>query len=399
MHLPPAFEVRLAAYGLTPALDADRREIWALLDPEFDAVMQDHIARVIEYAPTYADNFRKNGAVFLKAYREYTAKLFVRPFDEQWVADAETRAKFEIDHQIDMRSRAVISRSILTAACRTIAQRYRFSGRKVAHLCDVAMRVLLMDVANAIAGHTNLGVSDAKARSDELAAAVENFGRAVSGVRAAVTDAMSSLRETSHRLSSCADAAAIQARAASAAADETATGIGGTATATQELITSIAEIRSLTTKSAEMAHHSVSHAEDTSTTMRSLSEAVSRIGSVAGLISDIAAQTNLLALNATIEAARAGEAGRGFSVVASEVKSLATQTAKATEEIGRQIAFIQEATRGAVEGIDGTGRTVATIAVTAAEVADSVDRQAAATGGIADSANRPRPTPTGSPRL
>lgn len=152
MHLPPAFEVRLAAYGLTPALDADRREIWALLDPEFDAVMQDHIARVIEYAPTYADNFRKNGAVFLKAYREYTAKLFVRPFDEQWVADAETRAKFEIDHQIDMRSRAVISRSILTAACRTIAQRYRFSGRKVAHLCDVAMRVLLMDVANAIAG-------------------------------------------------------------------------------------------------------------------------------------------------------------------------------------------------------------------------------------------------------
>ena len=241
MPIPPAFEVRLAAYGLTAALDADRREIWTLLDPEFDAVMRDHIARVIEYAPAYADNFRKHGAAFLEAYRKYTTRLFLRPFDEQWVADAEARAKFEIDHQIDMRSRAVISRSILTAACVIIGRRYRFSGRKGAHLCDVAMRVLLMDVGNAIASHTNLGVSDDKARSDELAAAVEDFGQAVKDVRAAVIDATKSLQETSHRLSARADATTTQARAASAAADDSATGIEGTAAATQELINSIAQ--------------------------------------------------------------------------------------------------------------------------------------------------------------
>jgi methyl-accepting chemotaxis protein len=137
-----------------------------------------------------------------------------------------------------------------------------------------------------------------------------------------------------------------------------------------------------------MAHQSFSHAETTTATIRSLSQAVDKIGSVVGLISDIAAQTNLLALNATIEAARAGEAGRGFSVVASEVKSLATQTAKATEEIGQQIALIQEATRRAVEGIEGTGTTIAGIAGIAEEVANSVDQQAAATDGIAETANR-----------
>ena len=388
MPIPPAFEVRLAAYGLLPAVDADRREIWALLDPEFDAVMRDHIARVIEFAPAYADNFKKNGAAFLEAYRKYTANLFLQPFDEQWVADAEARSRFEIDHQIDMRSRAVISRSILTAACRIIAQHYRLSGRKVAHLCDVAMRVLLLDVGNAIAIHTNLGVSDARARSDELAVAVQNFGQAVKDVRAAVTRAMKSLQETSQSLSSCADAAAAQARSASTAADHAATGIGGTAAATQQLISSIAQIRSLTAKSAEMAHDLASHAELSSATMRSLLEAVSRIGSVTGLISDIAAQTNLLALNATIEAARAGEAGRGFSVVASEVKSLAAQTVKATEEIGRQITLIQEATQRAVDGIEVTGKTVASIAATTAEVAGSVERQAVATDGIAASANQ-----------
>jgi methyl-accepting chemotaxis protein len=388
LSLPPAFEVRLAIYGISPAMDGDRREIWALLDPQFDEIMKEHIARVIECAPAYADNFRKHRTAFLEAYRRYTTKLFLNPFDEQWAADADARAKFEIDHQIDMRSRGIISRSILSGVSGVVGRRYRFSGRKVARLCDVALRVLLLDTANAISCHTNLAAHDAKARSDELVNAVQEFGQAVTDVRTAITGAVKSLEETSHRLTSVADTAATQARTASAVANDTASSVEGTATATNELLTAIAEIRWRATKSAEMAHHSFSHAETTTTTIRSLSQAVDKIGSVVGLISDIAAQTNLLALNATIEAARAGEAGRGFSVVASEVKSLATQTAKATDEIGQQIALIQEATRRAVEGIEGTGRTIASIAGIAEEVASAVDSQAAATDGIAETANR-----------
>lgn len=387
MSLPPAFEVRLAAYGITPAIDRDRREIWGLLDPEFDAIMGAHVARVINYAPAYEPIFSKHKATFLAAYRTYTTKLFLEPFDERWAADAEARAKFEIEHQLDMRSRGAISASILSAACGIIARRHRFSGRKAAHLCDVAMRVLLMDVANAVACHTNLAVHETKARSDAVAVAVQDFGQSINDVRTATSDAVESLEETSHRLSSFADSAVEEARTASTAANDTAASIEDTAAATKELLTSIAEIRWRATKSAEMAHNSVKHTQSTNVIIRSLSQAVERIGSVVGLISDIAAQTNLLALNATIEAARAGEAGRGFSVVASEVKSLATQTAKATSEIGDQIALIEDATRRVVAGIEGSGETIGDIAAIAEEVAVSVDRQAAATDKIAESAS------------
>jgi methyl-accepting chemotaxis protein len=104
------------------------------------------------------------------------------------------------------------------------------------------------------------------------------------------------------------------------------------------------------------------------------------------IITSVASRTNLLSLNASIEAARAGEAGRGFAVVASEVKALATQTSKATDEIGRQIGVIQEATRRSVEEIAGAGRTISDIAAIAVAVAGSVDQQAAATASIAESA-------------
>ena len=106
------------------------------------------------------------------------------------------------------------------------------------------------------------------------------------------------------------------------------------------------------------------------------------------LINTIAGQTNLLALNATIEAARAGEAGKGFAVVASEVKSLATQTAKATGEIGQQIALVQEATRRSVSEIDHTRRTISEITSTTGAVAASVTQQTSATHSIAARAGR-----------
>jgi methyl-accepting chemotaxis protein len=130
----------------------------------------------------------------------------------------------------------------------------------------------------------------------------------------------------------------------------------------------------------------VAEARQTDATVQGLSDAAARIGDVVRLIGDIAGQTNLLALNATIEAARAGAAGKGFAVVASEVKSLAGQTAKATEEIARQIAEMQGATSQAVAAIRGIGATVERTSEIATTIAAAVEEQGSATREIARSA-------------
>jgi methyl-accepting chemotaxis protein len=135
--------------------------------------------------------------------------------------------------------------------------------------------------------------------------------------------------------------------------------------------------------SAKITEKAVEDTHRTDVIVRALADGAEKIGDVVRLISDIASQTNLLALNATIEAARAGESGKGFAVVASEVKSLATQTAKATVEIGVQIKQIQDATGEAVQAIKAIGGTIEEVSVIAANIAAAVDEQGAATAEIA----------------
>jgi methyl-accepting chemotaxis protein len=154
------------------------------------------------------------------------------------------------------------------------------------------------------------------------------------------------------------------------------------ASATEELSGSIREISAQVSNATKATSAAVSRSEHARTTIATLAEAVARVGQVTTLISEIASQTNLLALNATIEAARAGEAGRGFAVVASEVKSLATQTARSTEEINRQIGEIQSITQETVRGMDEVSDTVRKIDEIAGSIAAAVEEQHAATSEI-----------------
>ena len=167
-----------------------------------------------------------------------------------------------------------------------------------------------------------------------------------------------------------------------ASSEAASTNVGSVAAATEEMTGSVNEIARQVQESSKIAAEAVEQTGKTDARIAELSVAASRIGDVVKLITAIAEQTNLLALNATIEAARAGEAGRGFAVVASEVKQLATQTAKATDEIGAQISSMQAATQESVTAIKEISGTIGRMSDIATLIAAAVEEQGAATQEI-----------------
>lgn len=210
-----------------------------------------------------------------------------------------------------------------------------------------------------------------------------DFERSISGSIGVLAGAATELRTTSTGMSSTAGAASQQAATVATVAQQASANVQAVAAATEELASSVSEIGRQVAQSTMVAGRAVEQANRTNVTVQGLSAAAQKIGDVINLISDIASQTNLLALNATIEAARAGEAGRGFAVVASEVKSLASQTAKATEDISVQVAAMQNATMEAVQAIEGIGGTIRTMNEITTAIASAVEEQGSATQEIA----------------
>lgn len=228
---------------------------------------------------------------------------------------------------------------------------------------------------------------EAKKRAEEdrrkaMLDLADRFESSVGGVVSAVTGAAQELQTTAQSMSSVAEEAAHQSNAVAAASQQLTQNVQTVASATEELSASIQEIGNQVTESTRIVSGAVIQAKDTNDKVGSLAAAAQKIGEVVTLINEIASQTNLLALNATIEAARAGEAGKGFAVVASEVKNLATQTAKATEEIGGQIRSIQEATESSAEAIQAITSTIGRVNEISTTIASAVEEQGAATQEI-----------------
>ncbi|WP_417454945.1 methyl-accepting chemotaxis protein [Kiloniella sp.] len=216
-------------------------------------------------------------------------------------------------------------------------------------------------------------------RIEELVAQFEaDSNQILTGVSAAA----SQMNTTSGEMSSVAQDTAVRSNTVAAAAEEASVNVQTVAAAAEELSCSIEEINRQVGESSKIASDAVSKADANIATIKGLEEASNRIGEVVGLISDIAEQTNLLALNATIEAARAGEAGKGFAVVASEVKNLANQTAKATEDISGQVDEMQSVTKTAVVAIEAIGKTIESMNEISVSISTAIDEQGTATQEI-----------------
>ena len=239
----------------------------------------------------------------------------------------------------------------------------------------------MLDTENVVAFYFG---ANRQARKDTIAEASERFR----GIIASLMMASNELECTARALSDNAGNTTRLAAVVANASEDASNNVHSVASATEQLASSVREISAQVQESNRIAESAVKQADETDARINALSQAANRIGDVIKLITSVAEQTNLLALNATIEAARAGEAGRGFAVVAQEVKALASQTAKATDEIGIQIAGMQTATQEAVGSIKMISSTIGKISGITSAISAAIEQQGAATQEISGNIQR-----------
>ncbi|EGP08561.1 methyl-accepting chemotaxis sensory transducer [Bradyrhizobiaceae bacterium SG-6C] len=220
------------------------------------------------------------------------------------------------------------------------------------------------------------------ARGQRVDAITRDFEKLIGELVGSLSSSSTELEAAANTLTSTAEVTGRTSGEVASASQEVSSNVQSVAVATEEITSSVGEIGRQVQESSRIATDAVRQAQKTDTSISELSQAAARIGDVVKLITAVAEQTNLLALNATIEAARAGEAGRGFAVVASEVKALAAQTAKATDEISAQVAGMQTATQESVSTIKEIGKTITLISEISQTIAAAVEEQGAATQEI-----------------
>ncbi|GAA0239615.1 hypothetical protein LNAOJCKE_3226 [Methylorubrum aminovorans] len=280
----------------------------------------------------------------------------------------------------------------LTRALKALAARQALAevpgSRRSDEIGDIARAVVtirdmsLEEAAEQLKTTEAARLREEQARRSLLRDLADRFERSVGGIVTSVAQAVADLQGSAATMQNAVAGTAQRSTSVAGAAHQTADNVNAVAAAAEELGATVEEIGRQVEQAAGMSASAVQAASCTEETMAALAQAATRIGDVVGLVSNIASQTNLLALNATIEAARAGEAGRGFAVVAAEVKELASQTTRATDEIGQQVAAIQAATTGAAKAIQDIARQIQSMSGVTTNIATAIEEQGVTTQEI-----------------
>ena len=390
MSLPqvaPELAARLANYTLDERARVVLRQIAPLVEAHLGTALDQVIAGAANLPRVAAVYAKHSGDIKRIEMAQFRAMLQAE-FGAHYLECCRKTVEDETALGFEGRARINAGAAVFRVSIAALAAKHRFSPATLTERARVLSQAIFFDIANTSTIFLQRVEQATSARRQEIDAAIGEFDGAIGGVIEAIKEASGLLTATASTMQEVTEDTQRRMKSASAASEETTEGVNQTVAATEELSGSIQEIGEQTARGLEMARAAVVDTERTNKTIRSLDDAVERIGSVVGLISKIAAQTNLLALNATIEAARAGEAGKGFAVVAAEVKALANQTSKATSEISAQVAAIQEATKGAVGEIASIARNIHELTAVSTSVASAVDEQAATTREIANSIQR-----------
>jgi methyl-accepting chemotaxis protein len=378
---------RLAFNGINDASRAVLRDVRPVVMAALPAILDDFYGTVAKF-PDVGKMFpRPEHVAHAKAAQlAHWDMIMTAKFDENYVGSV-TRIG-EAHHRLGLEPRWYIGgyKRIISGLVHHVETSItsRFAGRalfeKKAAIIDAVVGAAMLDMDFAISVYLDAGKREKREALDKLAG---QFEQTIAQIVHRVGTTTKDLNIAADALKSTADETRLLSTSVAAASEEASASVQSVAAGAEEMGSSVSEISRQVQESLRVAGDAVRQAESANGRMTSLTEAAGRIGDVIKIINAIAEQTNLLALNATIEAARAGEAGKGFAVVASEVKALASQTAKATEEIGTQISEMQTSTSETVAAITEIGNTIGSISKIATAIFEAVDQQNAATTEVA----------------
>jgi len=372
---------RLAFYKIDDAVRRELETAWGLIAPHMPRIIGDFYRHLGKF-PVTAQLVDKRQDRLAKLQVEHWRRLFTSGFNESYLASvravavAHVRVGVEPDWYIGGYS------VILAELTAVLAQETRLRSGRLARLSGAVGSAVMFDMGIAVSVYHEMLLTAGEERRTRLTGEIDTFDRTFSQSLSALNQAAHVMRGASEQLGEATGRTSEQADTMTATAEEMAERAARGAVAASSMAKSIETVESYAQRAYEIAGKAAEQAKAADAGVRGLAEVTERIGSIVELIGGIARQTNLLALNATIEAARAGEAGLGFAVVAREVKTLSTQTARATQEIAEQIAAIQQATRATVGDLDGIGTVIREVVQSAEAIAAAVENQAAATHSI-----------------